>query len=319
MRTDEFDAFGPWIDDVTTVEGTPRLFRSFAIDFTETLLVLKVPRNIARRDATPDMNLYDQLIVVTAETLTVLTRAEDVYGVRAAPHGEVLALQDTVHLLDGRLVVHLTSGPSVAISYNGAARDTITRLVTLLRRLAVPATSDSASATAPAAPEPTAPATQLSATSRSRPIEQILRDKRDHGLRSDCVQALRSDPGTTVVAGHSTTLVRPSAGPLAALSHRLHPAFVQGAVVLGDTGGETSVLHRRDWIARGRADDLSHGRTTIFAGRATTVATTEHPVYPAASVVNITSGAGAVQFVVPMGSPTGDALENGRTTTAPAA
>ena len=61
-RVSEYDAFGPWIDEVFAPEDVPRLFRNHALDFDAARLVLKVPRDIVRRDATPDMDLYDYLL-----------------------------------------------------------------------------------------------------------------------------------------------------------------------------------------------------------------------------------------------------------------
>ncbi|WP_448629439.1 hypothetical protein [Cellulomonas soli] len=72
--TTEYDRFGPWIDQVRTPQDVPRLYRDHAIDLDSARLVLKVPRNITRRDATPDMDLYDHLLVLDATRLTVLSR-----------------------------------------------------------------------------------------------------------------------------------------------------------------------------------------------------------------------------------------------------
>lgn len=58
-RVSEYDRFGPWIDEVLDLEDVPRLFRSHPVDFDAARLVLKVPRDIARRDANAAMNLYD--------------------------------------------------------------------------------------------------------------------------------------------------------------------------------------------------------------------------------------------------------------------
>ncbi len=55
-RVSEYDRFGPWIDEVLDLEDVPALFRDHAIDFDTARLVLKVPREIARRDATADMD-----------------------------------------------------------------------------------------------------------------------------------------------------------------------------------------------------------------------------------------------------------------------
>ena len=73
-ETTEYARFGPWVDEVTTPDDVPRLYRDHPIDLTSTRLVLKVPRNIARRDAHPGMDLYDHLLVLDDARLTVLSR-----------------------------------------------------------------------------------------------------------------------------------------------------------------------------------------------------------------------------------------------------
>ena len=66
----EYDAFGPWIYEVHNVDELPRLYQNAGIDPTTCSLVLKIPRNIERRDATPDMHLYDHLVSAAAATST---------------------------------------------------------------------------------------------------------------------------------------------------------------------------------------------------------------------------------------------------------
>jgi len=70
-RTAEFDAFGPWILQVSTYDDVPPLFRTVA-NLDGANLALKIPRRIDRRDANPD--LYDQLLIVRDQGMDVLTR-----------------------------------------------------------------------------------------------------------------------------------------------------------------------------------------------------------------------------------------------------
>ena len=80
----EYDRFGPWIDEIVVPEDVPRLFRSYPIDLSATRMVLKVPRGIARRDATAGMNLYDHLVILERDALTLLSR--DVATSNASAH-----------------------------------------------------------------------------------------------------------------------------------------------------------------------------------------------------------------------------------------
>ncbi|MBT0768186.1 hypothetical protein KIH74_04585 [Kineosporia sp. J2-2] len=297
VDTTEYDAFGPWIDEVTSPEGLPRLYRAHPLDFSQTLLVLKVPRDIARRDATPAMHLYDALIVVTAGDLTVLTREGEGFSTFTCPHEQIFALDDSVLLLDGRLTVHLTDRVPLTIPYNGSARTSITRLVALLRR-AVTAATDT----------PWAHDGTDGADSRIAPsATHLLSAQRDHGLRADTQETLRTDPDSRVLGGHPSTQVSPRPGSLAALAHRLRPAFLNAGVVLARPG-ELSLVRRRDWLVRGHEQDLSHARTFLFPHRLDRVEVTGHRLYQGVSVMRLSAGSSALDLLMPENSPTRDVL-----------
>src|SRR5512143_3413558 len=115
--TSEYDRFGPWIDEVTIPEDVPPLYRDFPLDFQRARLVLKVPRNISRRNATPDMDLYDALLVLDEVGLTVLSRRLESdarrasfvrgYDVTTVPYSQVVGVLDTVELLQGILTIFM--------------------------------------------------------------------------------------------------------------------------------------------------------------------------------------------------------------------
>ena len=87
--TAEYDAFGPWIDEVTSADEVPRLYSGYGIDFGSSIRILKFPRNIARRDANPAMHLYDHLVVVTRERLTILSRDGDAFTELTLAHDQI--------------------------------------------------------------------------------------------------------------------------------------------------------------------------------------------------------------------------------------
>ena len=141
-RTAEFDAFGPWVLLVESPEDVPHLYRDHPLDLGTAHLVLKVPRPISRRDANSDMDLYDHLLVADADTLTVLSRRGDACQSVEVPYRRIAALQTSVELLEGLLVVHDVEGPApagvaVRVRYNGVSHDLVTRLVRILRAAAL--------------------------------------------------------------------------------------------------------------------------------------------------------------------------------------
>jgi hypothetical protein len=135
-RTAEHDAFGPWIDTVRTTDEVPRLFRPHGVDPFAARLVLKVPRDIPRRDTDPSMDLYEHLLVVGDRELEVLSRDGSGYGVRRIPFADLVAVRDRVDLLDGLLTLHAADGAELRIPFNGASADVVVELTELLVGLA---------------------------------------------------------------------------------------------------------------------------------------------------------------------------------------
>ncbi|RIJ13676.1 hypothetical protein DZF93_14670, partial [Clavibacter michiganensis subsp. insidiosus] len=135
-RTAEHDAFGPWIDTVRTADEVPRLYRPHGVDPFAARLVLKVPRDIPRRDTDPSMDLYDHLLVVGDRDLEVLSRVGSAFTARRIPFADLVAVRDRVDLLDGLLTVHMADGEALRIPFNGASADVVVELTELLMTLA---------------------------------------------------------------------------------------------------------------------------------------------------------------------------------------
>lgn len=62
MAISEYDAFGPWIYEVDGEHPLPRLFAPYVRERVDALMLLKILRDIERRRATPDMELYDYVV-----------------------------------------------------------------------------------------------------------------------------------------------------------------------------------------------------------------------------------------------------------------
>ncbi|MBO0901898.1 hypothetical protein J1G43_18205 [Cellulomonas sp. zg-ZUI22] len=302
--TTEYDRFGPWIDEVTTPDDVPRLYRDHPLDLDAARLVLKVPRNIARRDATADMDLYDHLLVVDATTLTVLSRraAERArrgvpavpagYDVRTVPLTRVVVVQESVDLLDGRLTVRTDDGAALTVRFNGSARTQVTRLVDVLRAGAVVGA-------------PTAVGRALDAAGRAAAPCPLDPGPEDLALVADVTAAVRANPGLVPWACHGRRrlTVRPTGalGLVRLAAHVLSPATVEGAVVAGD-GSAVEVIGRSTWVTRGQTPQHSASRLVLPLSRLDTVALTPHPLYADATQVELTLGAAVATIVVPAGS-----------------
>jgi len=297
-RTAEFDAFGPWVLPVESPKDVPRLYRSHPLDLGTARLVLKVPRPMSRRDANSDMDLYDHLLVAGADTLTVLSRRGDAYQSVEVPYRRIAALQTSVELLEGLLVVHDVEGPApagvaVRVRYNGVSHDLMTRLVRILRSAAL--------ATARPAGVPA-----------SRPSAGELLGLRDLGdadvaLVTAVHELAEAEPSFVTLASHRRTSVRRAAGPLRGLLDVLRPVTLHAAVVCADPG-ELQVLHRRQWFTTGKKPVHSLARTVVLMPMVTAVDPQPVSRYTGVECVRITSGRAVVEVPFPEGAETGSAI-----------
>lgn len=293
--TAEYDAFGPWVDPVRSPEEVPRLYQDYPLDLAGSRLVLKVPRDIARRDATPDMDLYDHLLVLGTDRFVALSRREGArYDVRDVPYDRVAAVRTSVDLLDGRLTVHALAGAPVRVRYSGSSADVIEELVDLLRLLAWPVGASGATG-APGASGGVDPGPGLGKLSR-----RALGD-REIGLLAAYREVADREPGLRTLAAHPRRTVPPARGALRRVAHVLRPMTVQGAVVCSD-GRELQVFGRASWLVRGRTPVHSDSRLVLPLDRLTAVTTRRHPRYPGVAVVTLRARDTALDLPVPGGS-----------------
>lgn len=287
--TAEYDAFGPWVDPVRTPEDVPHLYQDYPLDLAGSRLVLKVPRDIARRDATPDMDLYDHLLVLGADRFVALSRREGArYDVRDVPYDRVAAVRTSVDLLDGRLAVHALTGAPVRVRYSGSSADVIEELVDLLRLLAWPVGASGASGGVDRGPG-------LGKLSR-----RALGD-REIGLLAAYREVADREPGLRTLAAHVRRTVAPGGGGLRRVAHVLRPMTVQGAVICSD-GRELQVFGRAAWLVRGRTPVHSDSRLVLPLDRLSGVTARRHPRYPGVAVVTLRAGDTALDLPVPAGS-----------------
>jgi len=317
--TSEYDRFGPWIDEVRVEDDVPRLYRDHPIDLGAARLVLKVPRNITRRDATPDMDLYDHLLVLGAGQLTVLSRrvaprerrgpVPSGYDARTVAIDEVVAIRDVVSMLDGRLTILTRDGQELSLGYNGSGRRSIAQLVDALRGDVRPAQSGGygwsggyGDALATAAAE--------QAGERS----PLALDREDMSLVGDYASIAGRLPGLVPWAWHGRRLVAPrGAGASGAARRALHvlsPMTLHGAVVAGDDVA-LEVFGRHGWLVRGKAPVHSASRLLVPFGALDAVQIDPHDGYHGAVEATLVLGDARVSLVLPEDSAAHGLFERG--------
>jgi hypothetical protein len=129
----EYDRFGPWAVEISAEDPPPPLFVPYLTRSEPALLCVKIPRPIARRDAHPGMDLYDYLVCLYADDMTILQRQRQ--GVRTVTfrYREVQRLRVDAHLLRGNLHLGLPGRP-YDLLYNTVGQDLMLRIVELVRQ-----------------------------------------------------------------------------------------------------------------------------------------------------------------------------------------
>ena len=81
ITVSEYDAFGPWIYEVTETHPLPRVFVPWFGEDDQAVMKIKVPLKIERAKATPDMDLYEYVLALYNDRLRILhwqgTRVEE--------------------------------------------------------------------------------------------------------------------------------------------------------------------------------------------------------------------------------------------------
>ncbi|MDM7832606.1 hypothetical protein [Cellulomonas edaphi] len=298
--TREYDQFGPWIDEVRGPQDVPALYSDYPIDFAAGELVLKIPRNIARRDATPDMDLYDHLLLLRRDDFVVLSRTDPTaggapdgapYGQRVLAFQDIAAIHDVVNLLDGRLSILARDGDVVSVAYNGAARASVDRLIDVLR--------------AGLWTYPPAPTGELLAGAAPEAEGAAPLARHDGALMGDFESVARRFGGLKPWAWHDRQVVPPRGSGWRALARRLTHAMspmTLHAAVLATDDVALDVFGRRGWLIRGKAPELSSARLVIPFGALENVRTAPHDEYHGVSEVTFGSGDARVSICVPQDS-----------------
>lgn len=245
MTTPELDQFGPWVLPVRGPIDVPRLYADERVDWDGVELALKVPRPVHRRDATPDMDLYDALLLVDRTGLTVLRRrpAGPGYDRLTARHADVLALESSTDMLDGRLTLHTGSG-TVEVPYNGSQAGVVEDLLAVLRAHAFGARSGM--------PRDAPDLDRGAAGPADIALVTAYRELVGAGVAVDAVAAVPRGR----VRRRGGAIVRPADLVLPVTRH---------AAVVAVGPREVHVLHRREWLTTKRTP--THSLTHLVLAR----------------------------------------------------
>lgn len=291
-RTAEFDAFGPWVVRVRDEEDLPPLYRDHEVDLGADV-VLKVPRDITRRDANPDMDLYDHLVVAGSDGLTLLSRRPSApgYDVRSVPWDRIAVVRTGVELLDGSFsAVDLEHREApVTFRFNGSSYDEVQAFAREVRERAAVAGSP------------------LTWSGPSADLDLHTFEPHDVALVTTQRSLVAENPDLVTVVGHPRRTVRRVGGRTAALLDALVPVTLHGLVVSASPG-EVHLVHRRRWTTTSRRPVHSLVHTALVQPRVTEVRVRDSDRWAEVDVVEVRSGAARLEVPVARATGTADPL-----------
>lgn len=130
-RTKEYDAFGPWIYMISEEHALPRLFAPYKDMIDGALMSIKIPRQIERRNANSDMDLYDAVVAVFKSHIIFLKRDEHRVKEIKIKMADIVAVENSHFFLFGKVTIY-TRHDKQEITYNTVSQETIELLVNII-------------------------------------------------------------------------------------------------------------------------------------------------------------------------------------------
>ena len=134
----EYDAFGPWVYEIDEDHPLPKLFVPYVHPDPDRTIMVKVPRQIERQNANPDMDLYDYVIAVSKDYLTIYGRTEGSQVVRviSVKYEDVVAVTIKNVLLSSEVTIMLISGETIVVPFNRISFDVMQKVILAIRNQA---------------------------------------------------------------------------------------------------------------------------------------------------------------------------------------
>lgn len=137
MAISEYDAFGPWIYEISEQYPLPPLFEPFYGELADSLLLLKIPREIERKNATPDMELYDYVLGAGQDQICILKRIGHTVEQTRIRYCDVTYLRIFREFLQGVFTIG-TEGGEYRIPFNTVSMALMQRFARLIRERYTP-------------------------------------------------------------------------------------------------------------------------------------------------------------------------------------
>lgn len=132
MAISEYDAFGPWIYEIDEEHPLPELFKNHFPESENYLMLFKIPCEIERRLATPDMDLYDCVVGATENGIHIATRENHSVTHVFVAYTDICGVRLFRRFLHGVCTLY-TSTKSVTFIFNAVSMEIVQRLVKMIR------------------------------------------------------------------------------------------------------------------------------------------------------------------------------------------
>jgi hypothetical protein len=129
----EYDAFGPWVYEINAERDAPKRFRAACASHYDARFLLKVPRNVERRDVRPGMDLYDAVLAVHDHGASLMRLTDERVVTQDLVWGEVAALESYKDLLYSRLTLMLRDGGAFALEYSSVSSALMRKVTDFVR------------------------------------------------------------------------------------------------------------------------------------------------------------------------------------------
>ncbi|WP_028731513.1 hypothetical protein [Rhizobium leguminosarum] len=146
----EYDAFGPWVYEITKESEMPPRFRFAYAQHINARFLLKIPVHADRREMRPGMDLYAAVLAIDENGISIYRLVENRIVSGQCSWGGVAAISNGSNLLQGNLSLLLASGREIELAFNSVSQRLMEDAADFVRsRCASPARMQRLAATVP--------------------------------------------------------------------------------------------------------------------------------------------------------------------------
>lgn len=130
----EYDAFGPWVSPIGSVDEMPKRFRAAFDENAGAAFMFKIPVNAERRNLRPGMDLYCTVVAVHADRVVLLEWDGEEVESHIVSMDSIQAIRSHQNLLLAQLSLLVADGSSLCVEYNSVSSDLMDEVILFLQQ-----------------------------------------------------------------------------------------------------------------------------------------------------------------------------------------